>query len=365
MIEGIGKSRLITMLVGIILILAVFTVITNAEDKALTDIDLTVEDEVLKVSGTAVGLDEVVVEFYLYTTEVQDGMRAHRPQTVTVGEDGHFELFLERGGEERYHGNRPGNYIVRVTGEGVDPVDKILEIPGIARNVIVKIDDGNVITISGTAVGLGEVVVEFYLYTTEVQDGMRAHRPQTVLVGEDGQFQLTLERGGEERYHGNRAGRYIIRVAGEGVSPVDTPLLVLTDIWGHWAQEDINKLIALGINGYPDGTFRPDNKITKAELATILVKAYKLQGSMDSMYEDTTGHWANNDISIVVNFGLMELETQEVFGVNNTVTGSDFIKILDNLSEHINKALVNDNEMEDISKELSRAEAISLLLNSF
>lgn len=39
----------------------------------------------------------------------------------------------------------------------------------------------------------------------------------------------------------------------------------------HWALEDIERVAAFGIiNGYPDGMFRPDNKITRAEAVTMI-----------------------------------------------------------------------------------------------
>ena len=44
-----------------------------------------------------------------------------------------------------------------------------------------------------------------------------------------------------------------------------------TDITGHWAAEYINRAAAAGwINGYPDGTFRPDAYITRAEAVTLI-----------------------------------------------------------------------------------------------
>lgn len=50
----------------------------------------------------------------------------------------------------------------------------------------------------------------------------------------------------------------------EEVEPVD-------DIKGHWAEQAIRRCIMRGlIKGYPDGTFRPDREVTRAELAVIL-----------------------------------------------------------------------------------------------
>jgi hypothetical protein len=45
------------------------------------------------------------------------------------------------------------------------------------------------------------------------------------------------------------------------------------DLEGHWAKSDVQQLAAAGIiGGYPDGTFRPDQKVKRAELAAMLAK---------------------------------------------------------------------------------------------
>ena len=43
------------------------------------------------------------------------------------------------------------------------------------------------------------------------------------------------------------------------------------DYEGHWAQQYIEKAINAGyMTGYPDGSFKPDNPITRAEFARVL-----------------------------------------------------------------------------------------------
>ena len=50
--------------------------------------------------------------------------------------------------------------------------------------------------------------------------------------------------------------------------------LAATDTNGHWAESTINKWTASGyISGYPDGTFRPNNAISRAEFVTLANKA--------------------------------------------------------------------------------------------
>ncbi|MGI9862283.1 N-acetylmuramoyl-L-alanine amidase [Moorella naiadis] len=52
--------------------------------------------------------------------------------------------------------------------------------------------------------------------------------------------------------------------------PPDVPMLP-TDIQGNWAEAAIRRVIAAGImSGYPDGSFRPDQPATRAELAAAL-----------------------------------------------------------------------------------------------
>ncbi|MDR2360135.1 MAG: S-layer homology domain-containing protein, partial [Oscillospiraceae bacterium] len=67
----------------------------------------------------------------------------------------------------------------------------------------------------------------------------------------------------------------------------------------HWAHGYIVSALAKGlINGYPDGTFRPDGAITRAEAVT-LINAYIERGGIDaeSPFSDlTASHWALRDV---------------------------------------------------------------------
>ncbi|MBQ7668997.1 MAG: S-layer homology domain-containing protein [Clostridia bacterium] len=83
----------------------------------------------------------------------------------------------------------------------------------------------------------------------------------------------------------------------------------MKDIEGTEYEEAIEKLVALDtIKGYEDGTFKPYNSITRAELATILVfvlglqDAAKLAQNTDSQFTDVrAGDWYTGYINIAAN----------------------------------------------------------------
>jgi uncharacterized protein YjbJ (UPF0337 family) len=94
-----------------------------------------------------------------------------------------------------------------------------------------------------------------------------------------------------------------------------------SDIKGHWAENSITKLIASGvIKGYPNGSFKPDYKITRAEFTSILVNALGLDLKTDKVFKDTAKHWAKDNIATAYVNGIVQEYRKNVFGVDNYIT---------------------------------------------
>ena len=69
---------------------------------------------------------------------------------------------------------------------------------------------------------------------------------------------------------------------------------LFTDIANHWARENINDAaMAEWINGYPDGTFLPDQAITRAEAVTLVNNVLQRKPHADHML-DTMIKWPDN-----------------------------------------------------------------------
>lgn len=94
-----------------------------------------------------------------------------------------------------------------------------------------------------------------------------------------------------------------------------------TDIEGHWAEENIKGLIKLdAIVGYTDNTFKPNNNITRAEFATILVKAFDLESKSTTIFNDTIDHWAKDYISVAAGNRIILGYGENLFGPDDLIT---------------------------------------------
>ena len=94
-----------------------------------------------------------------------------------------------------------------------------------------------------------------------------------------------------------------------------------TDIKGHWAEAAINQVADSGmIKGYADGTFRPDQTITRAEFTVVLVKALQLNSGTNRYYKDSARHWARDYISIAAANGIINGYDADTFGPDDPIT---------------------------------------------
>ena len=85
------------------------------------------------------------------------------------------------------------------------------------------------------------------------------------------------------------------------------------DIAGHWAEGIITTLAERGvINGFPDGTAKPDNIITRGEFTALLVRYLKLDTTKAEKepptFDDIDGHWSEINIEALVDSRILDPE---------------------------------------------------------
>ena len=92
----------------------------------------------------------------------------------------------------------------------------------------------------------------------------------------------------------------------------------------HWAACDIDKLAVNDVVvGYPDGLFKPNQNISRAEFATMLVKGFNLNCDMDrqALFSDVPkNNWANAAIAKAVDEDLLKGYPNKTFRPQAPVT---------------------------------------------
>ncbi len=85
--------------------------------------------------------------------------------------------------------------------------------------------------------------------------------------------------------------------------------LALSDVDNHWGASWIRTLTGIGaISGYPDGTFKPNNQITRAEFSVVLAKSYGIEeADGDEVPVIPETHWGKGWIEALAGAGVIDL----------------------------------------------------------
>lgn len=118
-----------------------------------------------------------------------------------------------------------------------------------------------------------------------------------------------------------------------GEETLPEPAVGLNDIAGHWAEEDILKAVALGwVEGYGDGTFRPQNEVTRAEFTAMLVRAQGLPtedgAPLPFADNDAIPAWAKPYVSAATGAGLLTGYEDQTFRADNRLTRAEMATIV-------------------------------------
>ncbi|MBD7984707.1 C40 family peptidase [Sporosarcina sp. Sa2YVA2] len=94
----------------------------------------------------------------------------------------------------------------------------------------------------------------------------------------------------------------------------------------------INAVSNAGLFSGNDGKFNPDESLTRAQLAKVIVEAFDLKGSAPTSYTDVSAdHWAAEYINILAFNHVASGYEDGSFGLNDKLTEKQFQKIIDRL----------------------------------
>ncbi|MFB5674116.1 immunoglobulin-like domain-containing protein [Paenibacillus terreus] len=125
-----------------------------------------------------------------------------------------------------------------------------------------------------------------------------------------------------------------LHVSGDGADPEGTTAAAWTDAQGHWAAGALQLLAERGwMQGYEDGTVRPDRAVTRAEFVSMLAKALgttETGTGASPAFSDLEGHWAVSAIQSAYAQGWIRGVSSGAFGPDDRLTREQAMVILTN-----------------------------------
>ena len=105
-----------------------------------------------------------------------------------------------------------------------------------------------------------------------------------------------------------------------------------SDIGKHWAEVTIGKAIKDGIvSGYPDTSFKPNKNVTRAEFAVMLMNGLKPIGEGAKLAfadENEIGTWAKNAVAQAVKAGFIQGYDDGTFRPNEPITRTEMASMI-------------------------------------
>jgi uncharacterized protein YjdB len=102
-----------------------------------------------------------------------------------------------------------------------------------------------------------------------------------------------------------------------------------SDTQDSWAAEAIEVLKALGIiSGYSDGTFRPGLEITRAEMVTILSRLTSFLPPKENRFSDVASNWASEQINAFASAGIINGKGDDTFAPDANATRAESISVI-------------------------------------
>jgi spore germination protein YaaH len=135
------------------------------------------------------------------------------------------------------------------------------------------------------------------------------------------------------------------------------------DISSHWAKNDIASVKSRGwMVGISEDRFAPDKQLTRAQAATLFVRALNLQSSganINKFLDVPEGFWAGNEILTAKEHGIMHGKSDNFFAVNEPITREEMAVILSRILKTDKMNLSTNITFEDVNRKGWSYKAIS------
>ncbi|RAW15973.1 hypothetical protein DC345_10770 [Paenibacillus taichungensis] len=123
--------------------------------------------------------------------------------------------------------------------------------------------------------------------------------------------------------------KFAVLVVEQTKEPVE---ISFKDVEGHWAKDVIQQAIRIGIvKGYVDGSFKPDASITRAEFTVMLMNALQTEyteATLSFTDRSNIGSWAQSAVASALQAGFIQGDSKGAFRPNEAVTRAEMAVII-------------------------------------
>ena len=150
------------------------------------------------------------------------------------------------------------------------------------------------------------------------------------------------------------AVRMFVKLVNEGKELPKNPTTKFKDANNKWYSDEINFAVSKGfISGYSDGTFKPNQGITRAEFAQMIAVFVKDGYPGSSNFKDVKGHWASNAIDQLYGNKKIKGFPDGTFKPDQKLTRAEAVTVLNSVFGRNTKstsfANVNTNSLRKFS----------------
>lgn len=237
-----------------------------------------------------------------------------------------------------YMTNIPGGTIVTVPGDGSKTVTVEVKIPSSAANG--SVDSLTLSADYSVASATGSISTS----VNTTIEGELTHKPY-IDGYPDGTFRPDnpIIRAETAQMLYNLFGTYSSAYSGSFHD-------VSSSIWYYDAVMSMNETSV--IEGYSDGTFRPENDISRAEFVAMVTRLLGLTATGNSSFTDVPStHWAASSIAAAEEAGLVEGYSDGTFAPEDNLTRSQAVNVINKMQDRVpNSSMftVSDSPFIDI-----------------
>ncbi|MFD0676560.1 MULTISPECIES: S-layer homology domain-containing protein [unclassified Paenibacillus] len=252
------------------------------------------------------------------TTSPGGGQPSSPNQETTATGDGN-RIIIEHGGSNE--GIDKGRFEVTINGKKV-PIAEVI------------IENGKIILVLEQPIRKGDAVAVAYLGDETKESDQRMNLFSRKLEN-TGQHQAYVLGYPDETFKPDQSisraemaallSRVYEGAQGESSSYPDVSA-------EHWGYKEISNAQRTGLmKGMPDGTFQPERPIKRAEMASIVSVWKDLRETAATRASDTQGHWGEQTIARVMAAGLMEGYPDGSFKLEGLLTRAEAVTIINRL----------------------------------